>query len=78
MSEQNRRKKDGEGKNDKNARMTEQTVDRSQNVDRPNVHNEKQPADSFSEDLARDSRQTKRGRSSEKPPTDPSKPTPSR
>jgi hypothetical protein len=78
MSEQNRRKKDGEGKNDKNSRMTEQAIDERQGADRPGVHNEKQPTDSFSEDLARDSRQTKRGSGNDKPLTDPSKPAPTK
>ncbi|MGV3618185.1 MAG: hypothetical protein ACO1SV_22895 [Fimbriimonas sp.] len=78
MSEQNRQKKDGEGKNAKNSRMEEQAVDPRQGTDRPGVHNERQPADSVSEDLARDSRQTRRGSGNDKPLTDPSKPAPSK
>ncbi len=69
MSETNRRDKQGESKDKKNDRMTEQAVDERQGADRPDVHNEKQGGDEFDATLERDSKQSKRGSSSEKPLT---------
>jgi hypothetical protein len=78
MSDHDRLKKDGERKDHKNARQDEPFVEPREGVDRPDVHNEKQPNDSFDEDLKRDSRNTPRGAGNDKPLTDPSKPPASR
>ena len=55
MSEKKRTKKDGENRDKQTARGRDRKNDQAQSVEKPKVHGDQQPGDSFDKDLKKTS-----------------------